>query len=430
MKTINKLFGIVLLLIIVSCNKSPKKITNVDDYNSYLKDNGDEMLQLATEGLIFWEKKLEKEPNQFPYLAKVAASQSLIFTKTGNIKALIEAEENLIEVNKRTGFNKPSYLRSLARNYISQHKFKEALELLKKAEANGENLKGTEKMLFDVHLELGNFDLAKSYLEKIRKENDFDYLIRLSKWSDHRGNLDAAIKYMEQAKGIAEASNVPSTKQWVYTNLADYYGHAGNIKASYNHYLKALKLDPNDAYAKKGIAWIVYSHEKNADEALRILDSVTQTYNAPHYHLLKAEITEFKGDKILQEEQLKLYSRAVNNPLYGNMYNKYNALLYAENPLETTKALVIANMEIKYRPTPQSYDLLAWTYYNHGDTEEALKIMEKHVVGKTFEPEAMLHLAQIYTANGKEDEAKKLKKELLESTFELGPIKAQKVKKL
>jgi len=430
MKTLNQLTFIFLLLLMVSCNNESKQITNKKDYTVYLEASEDETLQIVKEDFNFWEKKLEKEPNQFPYLAKAATSQSQIFDKTGDIEALIKAEKYLIQVNEATHYNRTGYLRSLARNYVSQHRFKEALKLLKKAEIVGEGLKGTQKMLFDVHLEIGNFDEAKLYLEKIRKKSDFDYLIRLSKWSDHRGDLGAAIKYMEQAKVIAETSNIPSTKKWVYTNIADYYGHAGKIKASYNHYLKALKLDPNDAYAKKGIAWIVYSFEKNADEALRILNKVNKTYNAPDYHLLKAEIAEFKGDFNLKEEQLKLYNTAVNNPLYGDMYNAYNVMMYAENDKETAKALKIANIEIENRPTPQSYDLLAWTYYNHGDIKEALNVMEKHVIGKTSEPDVLFRIAKIYKANGEVDKAKNLKLELLESIFELGPLMENEIKNI
>lgn len=430
MKLINPLALVVLLLLTVSCNNDSNKITDTNDYNIYSEITENEMLQLVKEDLKFWEKKYEKEQNQFPYLSKIAASQSQIFAKTGHIEALIEAEKNLIEANKLTHYKKVGYLRALARNYISQHRFKESLQLLQKAEAIGEGLESTQKMLFDVHLELGNYQFAKDYLNAFVNTSDFDYLIRLSKWSDNRGNLDAAIKYMEQAKVIAEASNIPSTKQWVYTNLADYYGHAGKIKDSYNHYLKALKLDAEDAYAKKGIAWIVYSYEKNPDEALRILNSITKTHHAPDYHLLKAEIAEYKGDSNLKDTQLKLYKSAINNSMYGAMYNKYNALIYAEDSKQTVKALKLANTEINNRPTPQSYDLLAWTYYNQGDVEDALKVMENHVVGKTFEPEALFHLAHIYKANGKLDEVKKLKEELLESTFELGPIAAQKVQEL
>ncbi|SFD21149.1 tetratricopeptide repeat protein [Algibacter pectinivorans] len=430
MKTTSQLTFIVLLLLLVSCNENTKKITDTNDYVAYLEASENEVLQLVKEDFNFWEKKLEKEPNQFPYLAKAAASQSQIFNKTGNIEALIKAETYLVKANKATNYNNAGYLRALSRNYIAQHRFKEALLLLIKAEGNGEGLKGTQKMLFDVHLELGNYDAAKKYLDAIKKNNDFDYLIRLSKWSDHRGNLDAAIKYMEQAKAIAESANLASTKQWVYTNLADYYGHAGRIEASYNHYLKALELDPNDAYAKKGIAWIVYSYEKNADEALRILNEITKTYNAPDYHLLKAEIAEFNGDTALKEEQLKQYAAAVKNSFYGDMYNKYNVLLHAENEKETAKALEIAYVEIKNRPTPQSYDLLAWTLYNHGEVKQALKVAEAHVIGKTSEPDVLFHVAKIYKANRELEKANAIKKELLESVFELGPIMENEIKNI
>jgi lipopolysaccharide biosynthesis regulator YciM len=430
MKIYNTIPFVFLLLLTLSCNNKPKAITDIKEYSEYLKIENNEMLQIAKADFDFWEKKLEKETNQFPYLAKAAASQSQIFKLTGQIEALNKAETYLILANEATDYNNAGYLRALARNYISQHRFKEALDFLLKAETNGENLVGTQKMLFDVHLELGDFKKAKMYLEQIKKISDFDYLIRLSKWSDHKGNLDAAIKYMEQAKAIAEASNVPSTKQWVYTNLADYYGHAGRIDDSYNHYLKALEIDPADAYAKKGIAWIIYSYEKNADEALSILNTVTKNYKAPDYYLLKAEIAEFKGDEVLKEEQLATYHKVVKNPLYGDMYNTYNALLLADNKKETAKALKIAYKEIENRPTPQSYDLLAWTFYNHGDVEEALKLAEKHVIGKTSEPDVLLHLAKIYKANGEVEKAKKLKEELLESTFELGPLSIHDIKNI
>ncbi|MFD2726808.1 tetratricopeptide repeat protein [Hyunsoonleella rubra] len=431
MKTLHiALFSLAFCLLGCNTKETDKLVTRVEDYNSYLTAKDNKRLDVAHQDYLFWEKKLEKEPNQFPYLAKAAASQSLIFSLTGHIENLIEAEKKLVEANEATNYNSPGYLRAFARNYISQHKFKAALTVLEKAERNGEKLKATQKMLFDVHLELGNTEKAKQYLSLIENYKDFDFLIRLSKWSDHEGNLDDAILYLRKATEMAEASKNKALMQWTYTNLGDYYGHAGNIEASYNHYLKALKLDPHDAYAKKGIAWIVYSHEKNADEALRILDAVTQAHTAPDYHLLKAEIAEFKGDDIRKTTELKRYFDAVAKTEYGHMYNKYNVLLYAEDKAKTAKALKIAHKEIENRPTAQSYDLLAWTYFNYGDNRIALEIMEQHVVNKTFEPESLYHLAEIYKANGNQKEAEKLKKELLESSFELGPLTTQSIKNI
>lgn len=428
MKTLKHAIGLlVCMLIITGCENQPTAITDKSDYNNYLELVANEALQQAETDLQFWEKKLEKEPSQYPYVAKIAASHSRLFKITGKVSHLKAAEKNLLAVNERTKYNHVGYLRALSRNYISQHRFRDAKALLEKAKSNGENIEATYKMLFDVELELGDVVLAKTYLERIKNLSDFDYLIRLSKWSDHQGNLDAAIKYMEQATTIAENSNINSSKEWAYTNLADFYGHAGNIEQSYNYYLKALAINPNDAYAKKGIAWIVYSYEKNPNEATRILNSITDKYQVPDLYLLKAEIAEFMKNEQAKETHINRYLELVSNESYGDMYNVYNVELFLDTENKQDDALLLAKKEIQNRPTAQSYDLLAWSYYKKGNVKKALSIMEEFVIGNTFEPLVMYHLASIYKANGLTEKANKLKPELLASSYELGPVLAQKI---
>ncbi|PIV93772.1 MAG: cell surface protein [Flavobacteriaceae bacterium CG17_big_fil_post_rev_8_21_14_2_50_33_15] len=419
-----------LFLILTGCNKQPEKITNKKDYNQFLEYTENEMLQLTKDDYMFWEKKLEKEPHQFPYLVKAAASQSLLFNETGTIDYLIEAERKLIEANKKTNYKNAGYLRALARNNISQHKFREALQNLKKAEMLGEKLNATQKMLFDVHMELGNYASSETYLKNIENYKDFDFLIRLSKWSDHKGDLDSAILYLRKATELAEASKNKQIIQWSYTNLADFYGHSSQIKEAYNYYIKSLSMNPNNAYAKKGIAWIVYAYENNPEEALRILNVISETHKAPDYYLLKSEIAEYMGNKTEKKSNLDTYLSIIENQKYGDMYNKHKAIIYAEEVNKKERALEIANKEIKNRPTPQSYDLLAWSYYLLGDEKEALNIMETYVDNKTFEPETLYHLALIYKANGKKNKALYLKNQLSNCTFELGPIMSNNVNKI
>ncbi|PQJ78217.1 tetratricopeptide repeat protein [Polaribacter porphyrae] len=428
MKYIQLIFLFVTLLIITSCNtEQVKQITNTEDYEAYLNIDSNEALLKAQEELNFWNNKLQKTPNQYPYYSKIASANAQIFKLTGNINELKEAEKNLLEANKKTNFNNAGYLRALARNYISQHRFKEALQLLTKAEYNGEKLEQTHFMLIDVHLELGNSKKVEKYLSKVKNFKNFDYLIRISKYNDHIGNLDNAIKYLEQSLAIAKSSKNQSLIQWNYTNLADYYGHAGRIKDSYNAYLKALEINPNNSYAKKGIAWIIYSYERNPEEALRILETVSKENAAPDYHLLRAEIANYLGDKSAQETQTKIYLAKVKNENYGAMYAKYNVLLFADDNAKKVKALEIAKAEVKARPTAQSYDLLAWAYYKNGSANKALEIANKYVVGKTFEPEALLHTAHILKANGKQEKALEIKEELLGAIYELGPHSEQEI---
>ncbi|WP_299385535.1 cell surface protein [uncultured Lacinutrix sp.] len=427
MKT--NLYLLLVLALLFNCKEEDKTVTNAKDYDVFLIAENKKLSDAKAEEK-FWANKLEKTPNQFPYLAKLASAESQLFDATGNIKNLKKAESYLLQLNQKTNQNKAGYLRALARNYISQHRFKASLILLEKAEILAEDLDSTQKMMFDVHMELGNFDIAKSYLEKVVDLNSFDYLIRTAKWNDHIGNLDAAIKYMEMAMAKAESSNIVGLKQWSYTNIADFYGHDGQINKSYQYFLKALALDPNDAYAKKGIAWIVYSHERNPEEALRILNTITKEYTAPDYFLLKAEITEFLTDETSKNKYIASYKNAVQNPQYGEMYNAYNAKLFAENNKFVDSAIAIANREIENRGTPQSYDLLAWSLYNNGEFKKALDIVNMHIINKTFEPEALYHVAEIYKANGMTSELQPLKKELLMATYELGPLMELKINQL
>lgn len=422
---------IVLLLVAFGCSKTPKhQITNPTDYQKYLEISENRALENALNERKFWVDKLQTTPNQYPYLQKIAIANTHLFNSTGTIEYLKEAEDNLLLANEKTNYNNAGYLRSLARNYVSQHRFKEALSVLKKAEQNGENLQLTQFQLIDVYLELGNIQKVEEYLSKVTNFNSFEYLIRISKFSDALGNLDSAIQYLEKGLKLIEKSNKTALLEWTYANLGDYYGHAGRLQESYSSYLKALEINPNNSYAKKGIAWIVFSHEKNTKEALRIISSIEQETMAPDIHLLKAEIADFMGNIDEKETQIQHYFAKVTDKKYGAMYAKYNVLLWVKDEANKSKAIEIAKQEVQERPTPQSYDLLAWAYYKNGDVKKALTIAQKQVLNHTFEPEALMHTAFILKANNRNREVQLLKKELLLSTFELGPNASKEIKKL
>lgn len=422
-------FVVTALVIYTSCNQQPKQISNKQDYVAYLDVNKKNQNKLdAEQSFDFWNEKLNAAPNQFMYWSKLASSQGALFSATANIEHLKNAESYLVNLNEKTKYQNPSHLQSLAHNYISQHRFREALDLLLKAENVGDNLKASQKMLFDVYLELGDSEKAGAYLEKIKNFSDFDYLLRLAKWSDHNSDLDSAIKYMEKATAIAESSNIKSAKIWSYTNLADFYGHSGQIDKAYNHYLKTLKLDPDNSYAKRGIAWIVFSSEKNSEEAKRIINTILKSYKAPDYYLFLAEIADYENNEEEKNNALAKYWEAVQNPNYGDMYNVYSAKLYLDSNPE--KALELAKREVENRPTAMSYSLYAHALLKTNQKEEALNILESNVIGHTTEPDALLTAVEIYKENGLNDKIVPLKQELIDSSFEIGPVATKDIQNL
>jgi tetratricopeptide (TPR) repeat protein len=414
-------------LCILSCSSTT---SNPKDYASFLNAPASETVKAATLRLNFWNSKIKEDSLQLVALPKAAEAYGSLFQSTADIQYLKAAEKTLHRAANIAAIDKSGHLEALAANYIKQHRFQEAHTILTEAYEIGGETESTTFMLFDVHMELGNYTEAKTYLDLTRDFKDFNFLTRLAKWEDHSGNLDATIYYMEEAKSIAEGSNTKNIRIWLYTNLADYYGHAGRLKESYSHYLKALKLDHHNAYAKKGIAWIAYSHEGNAVEALRILNSIPIENYSPDYYLLKAEIAEFMGDQITKKEQQSLYTTVVSNPAYGSMYNIPNALLLAEENDDYETALHLAEKEVSARATPETYSVLAHILRLKGDPKKALEISEKYVAGKTFEPEANYRLAAVYKANNKKEKMGTLEVNLRESQFELGPIMARSIEQL
>ena len=419
------------ILFIFACDtKKQDQITNTSDYNKYLHVDGNESLDFANKEIDFWQKKYDAAPNQKSYLGIIASKYATLFEYTGDIKNLYKTEDLLVQSNEANKYSKVSTIRSLGRNYIAQHRFKEALGLANKALAIGEGRKETQKLLFDVQMELGNFVEAESNLNALKDMNDYDYLIRLAKWNDHKGDLKTAITFMEKARDIAEKEDNKILKIWSYSNLGDFYGHAGRIQESYDSYLKTLAIDPNYSYALKGIAWIVFSHERNTKEAKRIVEAIEITHNTPDFYLLKSQIAQFEGDHAAALEDRNAYFAMLETNNYGAMYNKYNTLIYADSKETAPKALEIAKIEVDHRPTPDSYDLLAWSYLNMGQKDKALEIAKKYVVGKSFEPKVQYHLAMIYKSNNENQKVAPIKEELLSSMYELGPNLEQKVNQL
>ena len=420
----NVFASMCLSLLLLGCNGQGDKdvtfATNPEDYTSFLQADPIKSYAAALEEKEFWSKRLGSDSTGVGDLGPLAGAYSKLFETSGAIQHLKDAEQVYKKAITVAAIKiQDGYKRALAKNYITQHRFKDAITLLEESYAGISNKHATELLLFDCYLEVGKYSKALQFLKKIENINQFDYLIRISKWSDHQGDLSAAIGYMEKALTIANSRKNLALQIWTNTNIADYYGHQGDIKASYNHYLKTLALQPDHAYAKKGLAWILYSKEHNITQASVLIDHLLKNHNLPDYYLLKAEMASYQGDSVLSEEYMQQFFTLANNPLYGDMYNTHKIRALVKT--DPYKALQLAQKEVDNRTTPQSYQLLALAQLASNQKQEALATITNFVVGKTSEPMALLYSAQVYKANGMLDKVTALKTALLPASYELGP---------
>ena len=138
------LMFVLLGFCIFSCSTVEKKITAPEDYDQFLTTAP---IPTTSKYFELWNSKIKPDSLQFLSFGIVAGEYTRYFMQNGDIEQLKNAEKALERAVEIAGVNQTNYLRALARNYISQHKFKEALPLAKKAEALGSGVKET-KMLF------------------------------------------------------------------------------------------------------------------------------------------------------------------------------------------------------------------------------------------------------------------------------------------
>ncbi len=423
MKNFVLFIGLFWIIAFTSCS-SKKEIAVLKDFEFALKSSDSSALKNCNEEILFWSKKNSSTPSD-TYVSKLAGAYSHRFSITGRIEDIFVSDSiyhQLIKVDS----NRVGAFQALAVNCMTRHEFREARKYISKALAIGDNRSSSLYTLFDISMELGDYGSAKSVILRFENKKAFSYLIREAKVDDQEGRLDIAIEKMERA--YERIKDDHSLSQWTLSNLGDMYGHAGRVDEAYQAYLKVLKMNPSHDFALKGIAWIALSHDHNTALAKQIASVLLKRKEMPDMHLLLAKIAEAENNGTIKSQQLNLFTQKAAEAKYGDMYNKYLALLEAEEFKNPTKAIEIATVEVNNRPTPQSYDLLAWGYFQKGQVEKAMEVAQQHVEGLTFEPEAIYHLGMIYKDVSSE-KSNKFLEEALQSSFELGPAITSAIEK-
>lgn len=420
------------LLLLVSCATAPEQnqavITDINDFNTYLQMDRKEVVADLKSQAVSIKETIQSDTTRIVQMSRLAGLNNNLYDTTGNIDYLIEAVSLREKVLNNTYINPESARRALAQLYIKQHRFKDAHTLMTAVEANE---KEDQLVKFDIAMELGLYDEALSHLNSIKNLRDYNYLIRAAKWNDYKGKLDDTIRLMEQAMELAEESGSQNLMLWSYSNIADYYGHHGDIDLSYKYYLKTLELDPQNDYALKGISWIAFSNDDNPALAAQIITTLQERHAVPDYLLSLADVYEHQGKEEQATDLRTKFLDETTSTSYGGMYNTYRIeTLLAGTAADKAAGLELAVNEVENRATPETYDLLGYAYLINGQSEKALEIHNANVLDKTFEPVAQLHLAQVLKSNDNRIAAMEIKKELLEARYELGPVTIKEVEKI
>jgi hypothetical protein len=374
--------------------------------------------------LDFWNQKLDKSPAIGLYNLQVSQIHTSLFDKTGDIKHLKKAENLLRNTIQLDGLEKSNALLALSQNLVTQHRFCEAYDMILEASAIGKDMRKVNLVMYDIESELGIEN--EVLLDKLSEKYDIQYIIRKAKSEDANGNLNKAILLLENAQSRALLANNKALLIWTSTNLAEFYGHKGQIAKSRKLLEQVIAIDNSNWYAMKLLAWIAYAADSDYDLAEEYINKIKKYRICPDADLLLHQINLSKD---LQSNLDQQFLQNVNNDLYGVMYNTYKIEILLNGSIsQKAIALEIAKKEVNNRATPESYDLLAYALFINGFENEAKFISKNNVLGLTEEPKVLFHQLIIY--NQQKDIKNHLLNSLEGSEFELGPIVTKKIKSL
>ena len=380
----------------------------------------------ADRDLAFWKSKyVDGKPTPIALIGEGGARIAR-FRESNDVTELNAGVRDLEHADSLNPSVSAAYKRTLASAYISQHRFEEAYQALQQAVENGEKRQLSYLQLFDAAMETGRYEEGLALLDSIENKNDFNYLIRAAKYNDYAGDLDQTIVFMEQARDIMIQKKDTAMMKWSYTNLGDYYGHAGRIDDSYDSFMQSINLNPNDRYARKGIAYILHAAKDNQEAARKILKVADPDESRPAYLSLLADVEDISGNTTEAERLRAKHDEIIARRDWGNMYRLEVAKQRIDNEHTLDQGIALLEEELELRKDPIIYAVMAYAMAQQANSDmekqAVVDYIAQHVDNKTFEPDANVYRYKAYKKLGMADRAAAYEAGLREAAYELGPI--------
>ncbi|MES2798173.1 MAG: hypothetical protein V4683_19550 [Bacteroidota bacterium] len=415
-------FLLINTFLLESCTQKNPVLVSEKYIDSLLTIKGLSARELALKtDLNFWKIRYEKDTNSYANSPQYAGMLLAKFRQEGNINNLILGEKIIARLNENQKGAESGFYRTLA-NYSSlQHRFQEANNFANRALQIGDNQYESLLILFDASFELNKIDQARIILAKIKKKYEYAYYFRLSKMQHYDGKIEEATESMQKAASLSNGNIY--LEQIAISNLADLQLHVGDYANASINFQKSLALDHADYHSLKGLGLIAQHHDKNAKIAAKIFNFIATKTQSPDIYFNLSQLAQSTGNQKEEKKYAQIFSEKANQPIYGNMYNKYLIELYDGILNDRLKMLQVAQREMLNRNSPQTNTWYAWALYKNNQKAKALDIYNNSIAGKPLEGLEHYFLGKMMENEKKNYNAKSYFEAAYKSKFELAPAK-------
>jgi tetratricopeptide (TPR) repeat protein len=312
------------------------------------------------------EQKLAKQPADGAAATRLADALLRQARVNGNAGLAARAEAALTRVLANDPDNYDSR-RMLAAVYLSEHRFRDALEaagLCRERRPNDAWLYGA---IGDAHLELGEYPEAFTAFDRMAalRPNAASYA-RASYARELQGDLDGALRYMTMATEATGAQD-PESGAWHHAQLGHLYLEQGRVADAEREYAHADFIFPDHPFAQDGLARV---RQARGDDrgALDLVKRRLAAAPTPADLAFAGELSESLGDR----DDAERYYRLAEAAWISDVPDPARLVRFlAEHGRRLGDVVRLAEAAAADRHDIFTDDALAWAYYRTGDTTKA-----------------------------------------------------------
>ena len=345
---------------------------------------------------------------------------------TGNGGLTLEAEQALRGALKEDPADYDA-LRMLGTVYLSQHRFREAIQDAERARDIRPYDAWNYGVIGDGYIELGEYSRAFDAFDAMvsRRPGSAAYA-RVAYARELQGNLEGALRAMKMA-AEATAPDDPEAQAWHHAQVGDLYFQVGRIAEAQREYERAALIFPDHPFAVAGLAKVKAARGDYAGalELYRAQLERTPTLD------LAAEVGDLYARRGNVAEAERYYAMAENiaRESVGQSESTL-ARFWAERGRRLEQAVRLAESVAAIRHDIFTEDALAWAYFKVGRRDEARAASDLALRTGTRDRRILYHAAAIRHAAGDVAGARELLERALAGNLEFDQNSAPAARQL
>jgi len=289
-------------------------------------------------------------------------------------------------------------LRMLGAIYLSQHRFREALEIARRSRDLRPDDAWNYGVMGDAQVELGEYSDAFDAFDKMMalRPNAAAYA-RVAYARELQGDVDGALAAMQRA-AKATAPNDPEAQAWYAAQTGELYLKLHRLDDADREFRRAVFLFPNYPLAVIGQGKVRVARDDREGALAIYLDQLKRT---PTLDLAAriGDLYAMRGDAAASERYFQL-AEDLAGP--GAVQTEANLALYlADHDRKLSDAVAIAETVVATRHDIFTEDALAWAYYKAGRLTDAYEASQRALRTGTRDEALLARAARIRAADAR-----------------------------